>query len=542
MPDRKRTFRNATAAVGPALLLLAFLWYPIARLIALHLTLTGACEESLGYRYFYSLRLLYDPDGYVFLPQGQLMDLFNQATQMVLTALGYPINSVFPRIDLFSYASITVAQFLGALAFYYAFRYLKSLPARLALALVAVVPFFNVPISGFTVILTPDYMLWILPVMLVTAGAILRAFDSSGQSWSQRDSWMLATLVAAGMGLKATLTIYPITLAIVLLIKRRDFLESSIQAVTAVVLGILGWLVILLIYYHGHWSYILRYFVDEMGFGSSLRSEISYLQWTRAILLSGPWLVRCSVALPFALVALLAATRDRSRVAVLCGVLAGALIYHAFLFLRNTPVTWFEAANYLMMTVIVVPFGITIPFAPRLQKTFLGLIMVTVAVQVFSGFTYLQNSYFPYLKKLNLAQQKAGDALRPFQDKVAFLLPDNSYRPLTIDSDVFKGGSNILDGPHFGKSKLVRSFFPSRDYFSDSTAFYSSNPIDLRSFSAVVFVVRKGIDPEPAGQLAAMCAHYGPGLGKIALVANIDFGDQEFLIWSVPGNAGSLAP
>ena len=74
MRHSNQNFKESARWIGPALLLLAVLWYPISRVVMLHLTLTGACEEGLGYRYFYTLRLLYEGDGYIFLPQGHLMD------------------------------------------------------------------------------------------------------------------------------------------------------------------------------------------------------------------------------------------------------------------------------------------------------------------------------------------------------------------------------------------------------------------------------------------------------------------------------------
>jgi hypothetical protein len=141
--------------------------------------------------------------------------------------------------------------------------------------------------------------------------------------------------------------------------------------------------------------------------------------------------------------------------------------------------------------------------------------------------------FIPYLVSLNHAQAEAAAALAPYHDRIAFLTPDNSYRTLTIDSAVFKGGSNILEGPFFGKSALIRAIYPNRWYFTEPPDAYAASPIDLRPYEAVVFVVRKGLDPEPAGQLALMKKHYGPALSSLTLRHNIDFGSQEFLVWEV---------
>jgi hypothetical protein len=521
------------------MLLLAVLWYPISRIVMLHLTLTGACEEGLGYRYFYTLRLLYDDNGYIFLPQGHLMDLAHQTLQLVLTALGYSPKAVLPRIDIFSYCSIGLAHLLAALAFLGMSRRIPSLFARLSLVVLVLVPFYNVPISGFNVILEPDYMLWILPLMLVTAGSVFRVVSDGAKPWSQRDSRALAALVAAALGLKATLLIYPITLSVVLLIKRRGFQASFVQAVTATVLGVLGWLLIILVYYHFQWDYLVRYFTDEARFGSSVRPDVSYLGWFRQVVLHGHWLVRCSVLLPFAMLGVLMVVRSRTQLSVVLGALAGSLIYHLFLFFRDTPVTWFEAGNFLIFALAIVSYRPFLSSASAARKVALGAVVLAAATQVYDGLAYMHRYYIPYLITLNQAQTAAAKSLERYHDKIAFLYPDNSYRTLTIDSDIFKGGSNILDGPFFGRSALVRGMFPYRSYFAAE-----HKTVDLTSFRAVVFVVRKGMDPDPPGQLSLMEAVYGPALSRLTLRGNIDFGSQEFLVWDVdaPPRADARTP
>lgn len=510
------------------MLLLAVLWYPISRVVMLHLTLTGACEEGLGYRYFYTLRLLYEENGYIFLPQGHLMDLAHQTLHLVLTALGFSPKALLPRIDIFSYCSIGLAHLLAALAFLGMSRRVPSLFGRLSLAVLILVPFYNVPISGFNVILEPDYMLWILPLMLATAGSVFRVLSDGAKPWSQRDSWALAALVAAALGLKATLLIYPISLSVVLLIKRRGFQASFVQAVTATVLGVLGWLLIILVYYHLRWDYLVRYFTDEARFGSSVRPDAGYLGWFRQVVLHGHWLVKCSVLLPFAMLGLLTVVRNRTQLSVILGALAGSLIYHCFLFFRDTPVTWFEAGNFLVFSVAVVSYKPFLSSVSAARKVLVGVVVLAAATQVFDGLVYMHRYYIPYLTTLNKAQTLATESLERYHDRIAFLFPDNSYRTLTVDSDIFKGGSNILEGPYFGRSALVRGMFPFRSYFAAA-----HDALDLNSYRAVVFVVRKGMDPEPSGQLSLMKAVYGPALSRLTLRDNIDFGSQEFLVWEV---------
>src|ERR1700722_9929171 len=184
---------------------------------------------------------------------------------------------------------------------------------------------------------------------------------------------------------------------------------------------------------------------------------------------------------------LLATSRSRPQLALNCGVLVGSLFYHFALFFRDTPVTWFEAGNFLVFDILVVSYRPVVLEASMMARVALGAAALVSAMAVFDGVVYMHKYYIPYLVTLNRAQEHAAAALAPVDDRIAFLLPDNSYRPLTIDSDVFKGGSNILEGARFGKSSLIRGIYPHRWYFTETPAFYSSSPIDLSEYRAVVF-------------------------------------------------------
>jgi hypothetical protein len=80
-------------------------------------TLTGMAEESTGYRYFYTLRILYGDNERPWLPQGQLVGLAHMLIQVILTTLGYPPTELFPRIDLFAYSAAILPHILVALKY-----------------------------------------------------------------------------------------------------------------------------------------------------------------------------------------------------------------------------------------------------------------------------------------------------------------------------------------------------------------------------------------------------------------------------------------
>src|SRR4029077_16218901 len=155
-------------------------------------TLTGLYEESIGYRYFYTLRQLYDADPYVFLPQGQLMDLANQLIQFCLTVSGHAPTELFPRIDLFSYASLAFAFLLATAAFSTLLTHFRSVSAKTLAALWFLIPYYSPSVAGAYVILQPDYHNWILPVGLIIVMIFARWDIYSGSAWTHRQAVLLA--------------------------------------------------------------------------------------------------------------------------------------------------------------------------------------------------------------------------------------------------------------------------------------------------------------------------------------------------------------
>src|SRR4029077_5663705 len=67
-----------------------------------------------------------------------------------------------------------------------------------------------------------------------------------------------------------------------------------------------------------------------------------------------------------------------------------------------------------------------------------------------------------------------------------FLIPDNSYRPTTVDSAIFKGGSDIGSST-WGDSPYVKSMFPDRWYYWGLTP-AAAPPVNLARFQKLVFV------------------------------------------------------
>jgi hypothetical protein len=83
--------------------------------------------------------------------------------------------------------------------------------------------------------------------------------------------------------------------------------------------------------------------------------------------------------------------------------------------------------------------------------------------------------------------------------RAVFLSPDNSRRPVTVDSAIFKGSTSIdrtIDPSGDRPSPLIRKLFADRDYIAADATVDSRRPLDLSSYRKLVFVV----GPAPANR------------------------------------------
>jgi hypothetical protein len=105
-PAVRRRADRRHAAGWAALAVLTSLLYalPLLIMLAYGVSPVSVVTESLGYRYFNSLRLLEGERGLIFIVQGQTPGLVQHLISLAMSAAGLPIESLRPRLDLFSYS------------------------------------------------------------------------------------------------------------------------------------------------------------------------------------------------------------------------------------------------------------------------------------------------------------------------------------------------------------------------------------------------------------------------------------------------------
>ena len=276
----------------------ALLLFPIAILSLDHSTLTGLYEESIGYRYFYNLRTLSETS-YLFLPQGDLVNLIFKAIHLVLSAAGYPADQLFPRIDLFAYIGIAFLQCLNVLCFWWAAAAIASPSSRLLLALFWGSLNYLPDTSAIYAIIQPDYLVLFAAFSLLTMGSILRT--QADTDWTPRKVAGFALFVGAALSVKLTLSILPAIALLLTIIMSRRMYAGFASACLAVVIGIVIWFGMILIDANGHPSFVVQHFRDLLAFMQSspgvtqsglhwsdwLFSRISHSSLTLSLIYSG---------------------------------------------------------------------------------------------------------------------------------------------------------------------------------------------------------------------------------------------------------------
>ncbi len=502
------------------------LLFPLVYVIGHGWTLTGMYEESVGYRYFYSLRQMYGASEYVFLPQGQLPNIVNQVIQVLLTGLGYRPEVLFPRIDLFAYAAVAVAHLVAIVTFAWAVAPLKTSLGKVCAALFWLSLYYLPGASGAHVILQPDYHTWMISVGLVTAGVFARSWHTPS-SWRFRDSVVLGLFAGLALGIKLTLLIFPGALGLALLASKRQVPRSIALGLSAVAVAQVVWFTILLIHYHGNLVYVGRFSSDLGMYLSTLDKPMqSYSDWVLTVLTQAPWVVRISVALPVLLLALVLSLRHRPRVGVIAALVAGAAAYHWVSYSRFVPATWLEAVVFVLLAVWgVARIGLVQVTLKGVPLNVVGAVALLVAVALGSRSIADQ---LANVGKNDAASHQLWRLLSDVPVPIAFLIPENHFRPLSVDSAIFKGGSDIFEREY--TNPLIRRIVPGREYFVQTKEYYRQHPLALDGFRTVVFTVLGRDKGDKDAQVAFLEDVYSTSLRVFQCNREVDFIYQVIVI------------
>ncbi|HTV28834.1 MAG TPA: hypothetical protein VMF32_13695, partial [Xanthobacteraceae bacterium] len=366
-PINARYAGDAARIAAIALFGLAILWPIIC--VTLHgYTLTGVFEESVGYRYFYSLRKLYDPPTYLFTAQGQSIDIIQALIQIALTWLGYPTTQVQPRIDHFCYASMIVFQLLNLGAFAWMIWRVESLAAIVIAPLFWLVPFYEPHLSGMYTLLQPDYMTLECAFALVAAGSILRTRQSS--KLEGRQVAFFGVFVGVAASTKITFLVFPAAALAFAVLQERAVRIIVVKLCQVSVIAFLCGLLIVFADTEWHIRYVSRGAKDLLSFiaagsGDIVKQNYSWPVWFVRQIYQSPLYLALVYATPvFTLIALLI-SRTRKQIVLSVPLLLIAIGSNYFLYKRDYPNTLIEAAFFFQLAFFVL---VPLILLPRLLK------------------------------------------------------------------------------------------------------------------------------------------------------------------------------
>ncbi|MDF1757023.1 MAG: hypothetical protein P1U74_01810 [Legionellaceae bacterium] len=467
--------------------------YPLFFVVYNGYVLTGLYEESVGYRYFYPLRQLYDSSTYLFLPQGQFLDILNQQIHRILSFFGYSSTQLYPRINYFSYISVFSLHLINSCCFLWAIRPLNSLPLIILSVVYWLFVFFSPNFNGFVVLLQPDYLLMSLALTLIAAGCYLR-WPTSNFKWQLSHTLFLGIYFGVALAVKMTFVILPLTICLGWMINEKSFSRSVLYASMSILLGASIYFIILLIHYR-RFDFITEYFVDIMSFmksGGGI-AQISWSKWI-AIKWHEPFSIHKIIYFtPLVPLIALLKVKNRFEFSAVFSLFIGSLAYHLFIHKRDYPNSMFESLLYTQLVFWLVFCWI---YRERLSlKRITGRatavsIWVIIVVMIAPIFSTSIQTIYPYLKEIGkntVVQQNLFNAQQNIIGKRLWLVMNNVFRPVSIDSAIMKGCTG-REGWQVPESKITSTMFPNVDYrVGGSREFYEKNTIDLAKYNAILF-------------------------------------------------------
>lgn len=296
-------WRQDSATIALAIILVVVLAAPLIVLGARGVSLTGMTEESVGYRYFHTLRILYGDHERPWLPQGQLVGLTHMALHLALTALSYPPTQLFPRIDLWAYAATGLPLVLTGFAFAWAARPLPGLTSQALMAAFCIMAAFDRSTSLGYHLLQADYYSWVYVVAFVAVGWVVRAVRDE-QPLSQSATVLLGIFTGACLAIKPSYLVFSLPIGILLWLQSPGRSQGRMLLLIALgcCIAALTWIGVLGAYYLGDPMATIRYYAQLLAFSESVGPPPPFSTWLSQILrLQQPSFLAAALLVPFCL-------------------------------------------------------------------------------------------------------------------------------------------------------------------------------------------------------------------------------------------------
>lgn len=447
------------------------------------ISLVGMGEESVGYRYFYSLRILYEETGAPDLPQGHLVSVIHALLQYILTIVGFLKNDIQIRINVFSYIASFLPIIATLIVYYWATKSFNN-SLKIILALLMLITTYQLRIGGGYHLVIPDYYIWALPVSIVALGFSIREITTPG--YMAYHWFPLGLYVAACLTLKITYLIMPAMLFFLMLGNFKMHHLRSIIKIAPLVL--ISSLLIFLLYYRGSILDALKHF--DISYYTQFYdfNNPSYTDWLKSMILEHHFdICTLTALLPYILFCSLFLHSYRK---IKIALLLPAIFLCCVAYKRPYPPTFVETSNFVLVITAIFVFCHIYSYnnktrlIKRMEKKHLNIyaIVILFIVNIVTINNFFHNFYGVYKISTN-AEIALRNYLTSYDGKALFVIVNNDYRPTTVDSAIFKGAMRF-DNNIWPTDGLVNSFVADRSYIVNDF-----NPsIDIPSFSKLVFV------------------------------------------------------
>ena len=450
-------------------------------------------EETVGYRYFYSLRIAYG-DEYPWLPQGQLLNIVFVIVQWVLTFVGYPVDQLFPRIHAFIILGALVPLILSACAYYVLCKYLNSLLLRVIVGVVFALTIYNSRSLFFEVV--PEYIAWVLPIAITSLIYLVRLSATKYVSPTPYRSLILfGMFCGVCASVKISLLAFPLAVSGVYAIRcGRKPLALLLNALLVGTVTLITTYIILLAAFGFSFASLDIFFVDIVRFFASqsdtLPQNIESLQWLRNLKPESLFDV-APVILVLPVVLLVMGVTTKSFRGIL-GILPASAASIAFYAERPYFVTYNETFAFaaLSLAFVAIMIGRRIPNIDNLKSRIISYSGVFaccfIGVLFIKGHMLRLDMFAKASEGFTVAHEEVTRHLSKTPGATALFAIDNNHRMPSIESGFCKGATEIFNMTWSDNRYLAR-LFPERICY-----YFAKQSVDTRRFNKALIT---SVDP-----------------------------------------------
>lgn len=472
---------------------------PLIRLTAEGVSLVNVAAESVGYRYFNSLRILYGIDDRPWTPQGHVLGLLHLGLQTLLTAFGLAPTQLQPRLDWYLIIGTALPHLLLIPAFVWAVRPMGSPLAPLLLAAGYVLMAWERTAGGGWHLAGPDYYPWSGLAALVLIGWMVRRAQSPARP-ALKDAVLAGVFGGLCLAGKPTWITFVIPLAALLVLRAGSIWQACLLACITTIVTLGSAVLVVLAYYLGNVRATLNHFPGLIWFGAAVENPVSFPTWAATLLPTGtpPSLPGLILLLPIVLA--LGTVLFQHR-AVSAGLLAGSLVSLAVTYRRFTSQTLIETGAFTLAALAIWLALVLGPWAASAAGRLIpwpvahrGAVLIVQAVFLvwLAGLAMERNGgSVPAMLAISRASIAGERALDEFLSenpgRTLFLIPDNNYALPPVHQAIYKGAMN-LDRPRWTDSPLMMAMFPDRWYAYGGGLGQDEPPGGIGSFGNLAFM------------------------------------------------------